>query len=442
MTICFSTAASPGTEVSVTSSSVLASRTNLAQAKLLNVNTFETIDEGLTEGEDPSASPSAQKGFFLSTTASETVDSGIGADELVSDSTSLIGSKLLGGIRLEEELKGFSVSDKFGLHDYANNKFKTEVEKESNKDSKGSKVTLVTTRFACLSVSSPDGEESSKKVPLSSHLGTSPNQASSTGIFNMKLLKENVLRETEGLEPLQASPNLEDSSSTSSYLTISGSSGYFSKSGTTEPSGSTKVSPTNETDDSHIDGGSSHHPKLSFLKSFSTENEPTVEKKSAKTDDIPKEDEQSNVPFQMTRFSFITKDYLPSNAEEPSETNTEQQTDSSSLSSMTISNLLNGTSRSILDKSDKSTLDLEKSEPSRPRPKYFAFLNLGGSSTESLDQPSLFEDRDIDFDKNFSLTYGSFQNTLPFSRKEADVLSSRFGEGNVQLQQLCCSNVS
>ena len=311
----------PPSSLSPPSSST--ARASLSTVKLLNTVTFETIDSTDYDDECVDSSKPGERLDLLTTAASETVDSGIGTDELGaetsisrflsrSDEAKVEQSDAVSGMgeggsspfrfsfqmplsQKDRELSSPTASDsKTFTWDT-----ETSAPSYANAQSSSPKVTLVTTKFASLSVRSPDREQfpPCKTFPETS----SPSAVPSSGIFNIKLLKENLLRESEGLDPLQPSPNLEDSSSTSSYLTLSGSSGFFSKSNATDEVPSSKTSPTAETDYPTEVNGEVPSSTFNFLRSPAR-----TEPEAPPTEEIP-----STESFRPTRFSFLTRDYLP-----------------------------------------------------------------------------------------------------------------------------------
>ncbi|XP_050712304.1 uncharacterized protein LOC126996136 [Eriocheir sinensis] len=255
----------------------------------------------------------------------------------------------------------------------------TGVSSYANAQSSSPKVTLVTTKFASLSVSSPDREQlpPCKAFPEIS----SPSAVPSSGIFNIRLLKENLLRESEGLDPLQPSPNLEDSSSTSSYLTLSGSSGFFSKSNATDEVPSSKTSPTTETEYPNEVNGEVPSSTFSFLKSPArTEPEAPTTEEAASTES-----------FKPTRFSFLTRDYLPpldSSSEEERApgwiSSSSEQPISSPVSGFTFSfsrtseasatTLTSATATPLL--ATTTTTTTSTTSPPQEKSRFFTFLNL------------------------------------------------------------------
>ncbi|KAK3874803.1 hypothetical protein Pcinc_020283, partial [Petrolisthes cinctipes] len=323
------------------------SRPSLSTVKLLNTVTFETIDRDEEENDDLFRSNQ------LTAAASETVDSGIGNDELGAE-TSI--SRFLSKC---DEARDEAHETVNGLDEGGGSSFRFSFQKplSSQKDTElsspaseskafswntdtsassssyattsqsNAKVTLVTTKFASLSVSSPD-----RDLPCKTFTETSsPSATPSSGIFNIKLLKENVLRESEGHYPLQPSPNLEDSSSTSSYQTLSGSSGYFSKSSATDEVPSSKTSPAAEPEYPSDTIGDVPPTTFSFLRSprspARTEEPPPPPPppppllpppqpppplvQDASEGETHIQTTSSEDSFKPTRFYFLTKDYLP-----------------------------------------------------------------------------------------------------------------------------------
>ena len=388
----------------ISSSFSSSSRPSLSTAKLLDTVTFETIENENEESE---------KTNLLSAAASETVDSGIGNDEITSES---ISSKFLFS-RFSDIRDGhiddvddtairsrFSFSKSPEKPKDEENSWRTERERE------GGKVTLVTTRFAMLSVSSPEKETPEKVIgdaispPGITHMPG--------GIFNIKLLRENALRESEGSEPLQPSPNLEDSSSTCSYLTISGSSGFFSKSSTTEGSASTKASPTTEGElTSEINSDHSIKP-FSFLRSSLSTTKEHIEAQTDTRTVIKEEPSEIKSSFSRTRFSFLTKDYLPAS---------DASSEESVIKSFGLSTVTSPVSTSFqgLDStSGRFSTDVtpavssplvtssEASSPPKTKSRYFSFLNIGNnekSSEEPEKKKGLTDTKAIKQDENLNI---------------------------------------
>lgn len=254
---------------------------SLSTVKLLNTITFETIDCGSDTSDVPE--DGSLRGGLFSTTASETVDSGIGNDEVASESS--VSSRVL----------GFRSSDlKNGIFENVNDEESAKILPKVSTPDYQPKVTLVTSRFSCLS-DLYEGKKVSEKSPPEV---VSPSTSIFQSHFNIRLLKENALRESDTLEPPQSSPSHEDSASTCSFLTVSGSSGYFSKAGTTEGSASPKFSPSAD----------------SFMPGEETE-ECSVSKHVGSSSVLQSErlhtNTQTTESFKPTRFSFLTNEYLP-----------------------------------------------------------------------------------------------------------------------------------
>nr|XP_045622771.1 uncharacterized protein LOC123773199 isoform X5 [Procambarus clarkii] len=417
--------AAPSSSLSPPSSfmgNVSAARPSISTVKLLNTVTFETIETGTDNEEDDddecldSSMPSF-KSNLLTATASETVDSGIGNDELGAESsisrflsksddfkiessetvseTDMNGSSFRFSFQIPLSQKHTELaspaSDEKAFTWNSENSVSTYAITESSP-----KVTLVTTKFASLSVSSPDKDLPCKTFPETS----SPSATPSSGIFNIKLLKENLLRESEGLDPLQPSPNLEDSSSTCSYLTLSGSSGFFSKSSATDEVPSPKTSPTAETEYPTEVNGDVPSSTFSFLRS-PTRAEPTAHDASSLQEVTTDSTEQasSTESFGRTRFSFLTKAYLPPVDSSSEETGTTTELRWSPSSEKPISSPTSGFTFSFSRTSEASatmltsataTPIISTSITSTPREKsrFFSFLNLrhspGSESPPSL----------------------------------------------------------
>ncbi|XP_063876934.1 uncharacterized protein LOC135109485 [Scylla paramamosain] len=386
----------PPSSLSPPSSST--ARPSLSTVKLLNTVTFETIESATDYDDDEcvDSSKPSERPDLLTTAASETVDSGIGNDELGaetsisrflsrSDEAKVEQSDAVSGTdeggsspfrfsfqiplsQKDRELSSPAASDsKTFTWDP-----ETSVSSYANAQSSSPKVTLVTTKFASLSVCSPDREQlpPCKTFPETS----SPSAVPSSGIFNIKLLKENLLRESEGLDPLQPSPNLEDSSSTSSYLTLSGSSGFFSKSNATDEVPSSKTSPTAETEYPTEVNGEVPSSTFNFLRS-PARTEPEAP---------PAEEAPSTDSFRPTRFSFLTRDYLP-----PLDSSTEEEQApgwSSSSSEQPISSPVSGFTFSFSRTTEASATTLTSAtatpvlatttSPPQEKSRFFTFLNL------------------------------------------------------------------
>lgn len=384
---------------SLSSPSSSTARPSLSTVKLLNTVTFETI-ESATDYDDEciDSATAGERPDLLTTAESETVDSGIGNDEIGAE-TSI--SRFL---CRSDEAKGEQNDAAGGMGEGGSSPFRfsfqiplsqkdreassppasdsktftwdpdVSVSSYANTQSSSPKVTLVTTKFASLSVCSPDREQlpPCKTFPETS----SPSAVPSSGIFNIKLLKENLLRESEGLDPLQPSPNLEDSSSTSSYLTLSGSSGFFSKSNATDEVPSSKTSPTAETEYPNEVNGEVPSSTFSFLRSPAR-----TEPEAPAAEEAP-----STESFKPTRFSFLTRDYLPpldsSTEEEPALgwTSSSEQPISSPVSGFTFSfsrtseasatTLTSATATPVLATTTTTT------SPTHEKSRFFSFLNL------------------------------------------------------------------
>lgn len=387
---------------SLSSPSSSTARPSLSTVKLLNTVTFETIDSTTDYDDDECVDSLAagERPDLLTAAASETVDSGIGNDELGAE-TSI--SRFLSR---SDEAKGEQSDAASGTGEGGSSPFRfsfqmplsqknrelssppasdsktftwdseTSVSSYANAQSSSPKVTLVTTKFASLSVCSPDREQ---LPPCKTFPETcSPSAVPSSGIFNIRLLKENLLRESEGLDPLQPSPNLEDSSSTSSYLTLSGSSGFFSKSNATDEVPSSKTSPTAETEYPNEVNGEVPSSTFSFLKSPArTEPEAPTTEEAASTES-----------FKPTRFSFLTRDYLP-----PLDSSSEEERApgwTSSSSEQPISSPVSGFTFSFSRTSEASATTLTSAtatpllattttsttSPPQEKSRFFTFLNL------------------------------------------------------------------
>ena len=330
---------------------------SLSTVKLLNSVTYETIDGG----SDTSEAPEDGSIKAFSTTASETIDSGIGNDEVASESS--ISSRVL-GFR-SSELKN-------NLFECANNEEDTETRvtpkktfpRTSTEDTKvtspAPKVAFVTSRFACLSDMSDKPSTSEKSPPTA----TSPPTSSASSHFNIRLLKENVLRENENPEIQPGSPGHEDSASTCSFLTVSGSSGYFSKAGTAEGSASPKFSPSADAFAQSEDPDESGHQKAS---SAHTERSHT--------------NAQPSESFIPTRFSFLTKEYLPSNVSK--DVSQSLPTSPAEVCDPTVASTAPSTSSdessaTVITSTAIHTSVKNEQEPVKPlaKSRFFPFLNL------------------------------------------------------------------
>ncbi|KAG7169859.1 hypothetical protein Hamer_G024438, partial [Homarus americanus] len=417
--------AAPSSSLSQPSSftgTMSAARPSLSTVKLLNTVTFETIESGTDKDDDDDddecldSSMPTFRSNLLTATASETVDSGIGNDELGaensisrflsrSDDSRIESSDTLSETDVDRSSFRFSfrtplsqkpteltspASDVKAFTWNSEHCVSTYATTQSSPT-----VTLVTTKFASLSVSSPDKELPCKSFPETS----SPSATPSSGIFNIKLLKENLLRESEGLDPLQPSPNLEDSSSTCSYLTLSGSSGFFSKSNATDEVPSPKTSPTAETEYPTEVNGDVPSSTFSFLRS-PARSEPTVHDtpslQEATTDvtDQP----SSTESFGRTRFSFLTKAYLPPMDSASEENGTTTELRWSPSSEKPISSPTSGFTFSFSRTSEASATTLTSAtvtpvvtsstaSPPPDKSRFFSFLNLR-HSPESVSPPS------------------------------------------------------
>ncbi|XP_076049378.1 uncharacterized protein LOC143030059 [Oratosquilla oratoria] len=352
-------------------SSTSATNPSLSTAKLLSTETFETIDSGtdkpLDNTGDTKFSVSSAR-LLLSTSTSETVDSGIGHEEYNAESS----LKCLDGTRGDAEDASVrspirfsfssSINSSFTLasvDDTSTSKFSllskpdctytspsaseslstwspTQGEESKISPRKEPRVMLVTRRFASLALESPPDQtqDSLPKDSASSLEPSSPCVASAAaatttttttaGLFNIKLMKENFLREnSDEKDPyLQPSPNLEDTSSTSSHLTWSGSSGFFSKYSTTDasdiPSG--KTSPATDACDLTSDsaaGESSSRPSAlakagfaSYLGSSSTSTSNNSSKGSQDSQEKTLSPPTASVSVGIrstgeTRFSYL-----------------------------------------------------------------------------------------------------------------------------------------
>ncbi|XP_069948165.1 protein unc-13 homolog A isoform X15 [Cherax quadricarinatus] len=416
--------AAPSSSLSPSSSfmgSMSAARPSLSTVKLLNTVTFETIETGNDNNDDSDecldSSMQTLKSNLLTATASETIDSGIGNDDLGAESSisRFLSKSDDSKIELSETIDETDVdrsSFRFSFHIPLSQKHAEFTSPTSdgkaftwNSENCAStyatthtspKVTLVTTKFASLSVSSPDKELPCKTFPETS----SPSATPTSGIFNIKLLKENLLKESEGLDPLQPSPNLEDSSSTCSYLTLSGSSGFFSKSNATDEVPSPKTSPTAETEYSTEVNGDLPSSTYSFLRSAQAEATAVHDVPSTQEVTIDSTEQASNTEsFGRTRFSFLTKAYLPPMDSASEETGTITELRWSPSSEKPISSPTSGFTFSYSRTTEASTTMLTSatvtpivstSSTSTPREKsrFFSFLNLRHSpGSESPPSP-------------------------------------------------------
>lgn len=403
----------PPSSLSPPSSST--ARPSLSTVKLLNTVTFETIESATDYDDDEcvDSSKPSERLDLLTTAASETVDSGIGNDELgaetsisrflsrsdeakveQSDAASGMGEGGSSPFRFSFQMPLSQKDRELSSPPASDSKTftwdpETSVSSYANAQSSSPKVTLVTTKFASLSVCSPDREQlpPCKTFPETS----SPSAVPSSGIFNIKLLKENLLRESEGLDPLQPSPNLEDSSSTSSYLTLSGSSGFFSKSNATDEVPSSKTSPTAETEYPTEVNGEVPSSTFNFLRSPAR-----TEPEAPPTEEAPSTDS-----FRPTRFSFLTRDYLP-----PLDSSTEEERApgwSSSSSEQPISSPVSGFTFSFSRTSEASATKLTSAtatpvlatttSPPQEKSRFFTFLNLrhspGSESPPSVESEQI-----------------------------------------------------
>ena len=202
--------------------------------------------------------------------------------------------------------------------------------------------------------------------------------------FNMRAIKECVRREIDPLEFTNQpsySPPHEDSASTCSFLTVSGSSGYFSKAYCAEGSNSPKFSPSTE---------SLHH-----------KDDEDGQNKSVTFSHLRLGKFQGNQPpdpnFIPTRFSFITKEYLPRNLIGTTGTGGSSlfKNACASLPTSPIEVTPVKTPVSTTPSSDSHNTVVTSvaaraasAEPSLPRSKYFPFLNVNHSYQDEPCSPT------------------------------------------------------
>lgn len=260
---------------------------------------------------------------------------------------------------------GFRSSDlKSGIFEGTNDEEISKVSskmcpEEQTSDFPTPKVTLVTSRFSCLSDIS-QGKEFTSKSPCEV---VSPPTSNVQSHFNIRLLKENALRENDGLEPQQCSPSHEDSASTCSFLTVSGSSGYFSKAGTTEGSASPKFSPSADTflhAEEAEDGGQKQAPATVLQSERLHTNTQTTES------------------FKPTRFSFLTKEYLPnttvSKEVSPSLPSSPAEAFDPTIASTAPSTSSDESSATVI--TSTAVPPATAPDPLLPKSRFFPFLNL------------------------------------------------------------------